>query len=164
MRDDARLHSAALLSEFWDGKEIKRIRTMGDMFTLRDRRMSMHLLVQPGVAERFFGDQILRDQGITTRFLTVMPETAAGTRFQRDPEPCRFSKVLHEILKRPLPLNETNELTPRIIELSPEAKEKWRQFADEIERQIGPSGALESVRGLANKLPEHATRLRQFLP
>jgi hypothetical protein len=35
----------------------------------------------------------------------------------------------------------------------------WRAFADHIEPLIGPGGDLEPVRGLANKLPEHAARL-----
>src|SRR5262249_54196647 len=32
-------------------------------------------------------------------------------------------------------------------------------FADHVERELAPNGALETVRGLANKLPEHAARL-----
>ena len=32
-----------------------------------------------------------------------------------------------------------------------------------IEGQIGPAGALVSVRGLANKIPEHAARLATVL-
>jgi hypothetical protein len=35
----------------------------------------------------------------------------------------------------------------------------WIDFADSIEVQIKPDGALAPVKGLANKLPEHAARL-----
>jgi hypothetical protein len=36
-------------------------------------------------------------------------------------------------------------------------------MADHIEGSIGPGGPLESIRGLANKLPEHAARLAGVL-
>ena len=39
----------------------------------------------------------------------------------------------------------------------------WIGFSDSIENQIEPDGALASVRGLANKLPEHAARLAAVL-
>jgi len=131
----------------------------------------MHLQVQPSVADRLFGDPVLNDQGVTTRILAVMPESAAGTRFQREPKPesfsnlSRFSKVLGEILARPLPLAEgkQNELTPRRLRLSLDAQKLWLNFADEIEAQVGPAGPLQPVRGFANKLPEHAARLAAVL-
>ncbi len=171
MRDETRLHTAAALSDFWDGKDLKRVRAGGDVFTLRGRRASMHLQVQPSVADRLFGDPVLNDQGVTTRILAVMPESAAGTRFQREPKPesfsnlSRFSKVLGEILARPLPLAEgkQNELTPRRLRLSLDAQKLWLNFADEIEAQVGPAGPLQPVRGFANKLPEHAARLAAVL-
>ena len=37
------------------------------------------------------------------------------------------------------------------------------KFADHVERELAPNGALETVRGLANKLPEHAARLAAVL-
>ena len=39
----------------------------------------------------------------------------------------------------------------------------WIAFADHVERAIAPNGDLEPVRGLANKLPEHAARLAAIL-
>jgi hypothetical protein len=39
----------------------------------------------------------------------------------------------------------------------------WIAFADSIETQIAPDCALAPVRGLANKLPEHAARLAAVL-
>ena len=36
-------------------------------------------------------------------------------------------------------------------------------FGDHVEKAIAPGGPLESVRGLANKLPEHAARLAAVL-
>ena len=44
-----------------------------------------------------------------------------------------------------------------------EAQKLWLGYADNVERQIGPGGDLEAIRGLANKLPEHAARLAAVL-
>jgi hypothetical protein len=49
------------------------------------------------------------------------------------------------------------------LKLAPVAQKLWIGFADNIEGQIGPDGALTPVRGLANKLPEHAARLAAVL-
>ena len=41
--------------------------------------------------------------------------------------------------------------------------ETWTAFCDHVERELGPGGSLEPVRGFANKLPEHAARLAGVL-
>jgi Protein of unknown function (DUF3987) len=43
--------------------------------------------------------------------------------------------------------------------LSDDAARMWVRFSDEIEGRIGSGGELEPIRGLANKLPEHAARI-----
>jgi hypothetical protein len=44
-----------------------------------------------------------------------------------------------------------------------EARDCFIKFHDHVERSIRSGGALESVKGLANKLPEHAARLAAVL-
>jgi hypothetical protein len=60
---------------------------------------------------------------------------------------------------QPLRVGRVNELEPRLLPLSSCARGLWNKFADHIERAIVPNGELEPIRGLANKLPEHAARL-----
>jgi hypothetical protein len=60
-------------------------------------------------------------------------------------------------------LGKANELEPRHLPLSPKARDQWIAFADHVERNIAPGGELASIRGLANKLPEHAARLAAML-
>jgi hypothetical protein len=106
-----------------------------------------------------------------SRLLASSPDSAAGTRFQRDERPetdrilKRYGARLLDILETPLPLalGKANELAPRPLPLSPEARALWRNFADHVERAIASGGGLETVRGLANKLPEHAARLAAVL-
>lgn len=52
-----------------------------------------------------------------------------------------------------------NELAPKILALTPEAKTLFYEYVDKIERKIVPDGELEPIKGLTNKLPEHAVRI-----
>jgi len=47
--------------------------------------------------------------------------------------------------------------------LSAEARRLCLQFTDQVELASAPDGELEPVRGLANKLPEHAARVASVL-
>jgi hypothetical protein len=50
-----------------------------------------------------------------------------------------------------------------VLPLAPDARRLWIAFADSIECQIAPEGPLYPVKGIANKLPEHAARLAAVL-
>jgi hypothetical protein len=70
------------------------------------------------------------------------------------------------ILRAPLPLavdqkgeRQANELALSALVMDPPARAAWIAFADHVEAQLGPGGALAAVRGFANKAPEHAARL-----
>ena len=77
----------------------------------------------------------------------------------------RYGACLLAVLEAPFPLSpgKTNELEPRPLPLTSEARRLWISFADYIEKAIAQGGPLEPVRGLANKLPEHAARLGAVL-
>jgi hypothetical protein len=171
MADDAKLRTAAGLSSLWDGDAIKRIRASDGITVLPGRRVAMHLMVQPDVAAIWFSDRLLLDQGFLSRVLVTAPEAASGTRMWRVSSPesdaalKRYGKRLQKILEMPLPLAEGmhNELAPRVLSLSPDARRLWIAFYDHIERRLSSGGELEPVRGLANKLPEHAARIAAVL-
>jgi Protein of unknown function (DUF3987) len=171
MSDEAKLRTASSLSALWDGEPIKRVRAGDATVTLPGRRLALDLMLQPEVAEIWLGDRLLSGQGLWSRMLASSPDSAAGTRFRRDECPetdsilKRYGARLLDILETPLPLapGNVNELTPRRLLLSPGARTEWSAFADHVERAISPNGALETVRGLANKLPEHASRLAAVL-
>jgi hypothetical protein len=167
MTDEAKLRTAAGMSKLWDGEPIKRVRGGDGASVLPGRRVALHLMVQPDVANILLQDALLADQGLLSRLLITAPDTAAGKRLSR-PEGAdtdntikRYGARILNILEKPYPLaaNKNNELQPRELALSGAAQAVWRQFADHVEREIRPGGPLESIRGLANKLPEHAARL-----
>lgn len=171
MADDAKLRTASSLSTLWDGEPIKRVRAGDATVTMPGRRLALHLMVQPEVANILLSDALLTGQGLLSRLLVSAPQSTVGTRFQRaeqagtDHAIKRYGARLLSVLEMPLPLavGKTNELEPRPLPLSNPARNDWHAFADHIERAIGSTGELETVRGLANKLPEHAARLAAVL-
>jgi hypothetical protein len=126
-------------------------------------------MLQPLVARRLFADPTLRDQGLHSRFLTVMPAPAAGTRFShagelpKDSQIHTFTAQLAFILRRQLPIDNDKILLPRVLPLSDAASRRWYKYTDTVEERIGKGGAYESIKGLANKLGEHAARLAGVL-
>ena len=159
------------LSSLWDGEPIKRVRAGDGASILPGRRFSLHLMAQPDVAAVMLSDRVLVDQGMLSRVLVAAPDSVIGTRQWREPKPesdillKRYYARLMEALEHPVPLadGKLNELTPRGLNLSPNARKQWIGFANHIEHQLGPSGDLAAIKGLASKLPEHAARLAGVL-
>jgi hypothetical protein len=171
MSDEAKLRTAAGLSAAWDGEPFKRVRSGEGVSILPGRRLAMHLMAQPDVASIMLNDRLLSEQGILSRILPTAPECASGHRPWHEPS-CesetamkRYGARLLYILELPLPLvaGTQNTLAPRALPLSLEARRLWIGFYNHVEKRVGSGGELEPVRGLANKLPEHAARLAAVL-
>jgi Protein of unknown function (DUF3987) len=167
MNEENRLRTAAGLSAFWDGEPARRVRAGDGASVFPGRRLAAHLMVQPDVANLLLQDRLLASQGLLSRLLVTAPKSASGTRHPRPEKPetaetlRAYGRCLLDILEKPLPLapGKANELAPRALPLSADAANRWEQFVGHVEGQIGPRGSLEPIKGLANKLPEHAARL-----
>lgn len=167
MSDDQRAKTGAMLSQLWDGKPIKRVRGTDVTKILDGRRMSLHLMVQPGVAMKLFGDKALRDQGMMSRMLVAFPKSMKGQRLWREPSQkakddvavyqSRMSNLLQAAFTRMDP--ETRALEFSVVELQPEARALWIDFSDSLERQQGQDGSLREISDLASKMAQHALRL-----
>ena len=126
MSKDHRLKTAAALSAIWDGEPIKRVRRGDGIIQLPGRRVTMHLLAQPGVSNLLLGSRELHDQGLVSRVLASAPMTTAGSRFWKDTRPeseraiGRYGARILGMLERTLPLerDKPNELAPRTLKLA----------------------------------------------
>ena len=171
MQKETRLRTIATLSKLWDGRPLDRVRAGDGASVLYDRRLSLHLMMQPLVASELFTDPIYTDQGFLARVLCAWPESTAGNRRYvhadptTDPAMQRYWATLTTLLNRVYPLRpETrNELQPRCIPLSAKAKAVWVAYADTIETQLAVGQPLETVRGFASKSAEHAARIAGVL-
>jgi hypothetical protein len=171
MSEEQQLKTAAGLCELWDGKRISRVRGGDGASLLYGRRLSMHLMAQPRVAQQLLSNALLVDQGFLSRCLTAWPTSTAGIRkykpvdLRTAPALTQYESRIRQILQTPLPLAEKkrNELAPRSLLLSQEAKEMWMRIHDEIEEQLADGALLAPVRSFASKAPEHALRLAGVL-
>lgn len=171
MSKDQRLKTGAGLSSVWDGDPIKRVRAGDGSVVLAGRRLSLHLMAQPDVAAQMINDDLLRSQGLLSRLLLVSPTSAAGTRFFCEPtqdartELARYDEHLADLVRVALPLRAQtrNELAPRKLGLTAEARRIWINFHDYVEEHLGDDREFAPVAGLANKAAEHAARLAATL-
>jgi hypothetical protein len=170
MRDENRLRMATGLCSLWDGSPIKRVRVDDGCYVLYGKRLAAHLMMQPDVASILLSDAALKDQGLLSRMLVSYPESTMGTRLQTGAYQSngaleRYNERLTQILQRKLPLalDTTNELQPRNLEVNEQAKQLWFNYANYIESNIASNTKYETIRGLANKLPEHSLRIAGVL-
>jgi hypothetical protein len=170
MNNDNALKTAAGLSGLWDGKPISRVRAGDGSSLLVGRRLSLHLMVQPNIAQMMLSNSMLIEQGLLSRCLSVYPKSTAGTRKYKtlDLTTSQAMKAYYdkssEILHTPYNTgNAKNELEPNQIELDTEAKQIWQMFHDKVEDQLPEYGTLSTIKGLGNKAPEHALRLGAVL-
>ncbi|WP_159981895.1 MULTISPECIES: YfjI family protein [unclassified Novosphingobium] len=167
MQDEQQAKTGAMLSQLWDGKPIKRVRGTDVTKILDGRRMSLHLMVQPGVAMKLFGNKALRDQGMMSRMLITFPKSLKGQRLWKEASEksrddvaayqSRLTSLLTGAFSRMDP--ETRQLEFSTVTLQPDARKLWIAFSDHLEKQQGPDGALAEVSDLASKMAQHALRL-----
>ena len=166
MSEDNRVQTGGTLSKLWDGAPIKRVRASEVTTFLPGRRLALHLMVQPGVARRLFGDAGLKDQGLLSRLLICQPTSMKGERMWRNPDADsdldleKYGARIVVLLRGEMPMNpETRELTPAVLRLSPEAQEIFVDWHNAVEVELRKGGAFEEISGFAGKLPEHSLRI-----
>jgi hypothetical protein len=170
MNSENALKTAAGLSGLWDGKPISRMRAGDGSSLLVGRRLSLHLMVQPNIAQMMLSNKMLMEQGLLSRCLCVYPKSTAGTRKYEsidltDSQAMRtYRDKISEILHTPYNTGNTpNELLPKQVELDTGAKHIWQLFHDKVEEQLSEHGDLSTIKGFGNKAPEHALRLATAL-
>lgn len=170
MGADHKQKTLAALNDLWQGNPIRRTRAGEGHMVLHGRRLSLHLMAQPGVVRAFLADPMAADTGFLARLLLAEPASTIGTRLQHrtrrdDAALAAFSDRLATILRTPLPMADpdTRELQPRLLELEPMARELLADFADTIELAQAPGGDLAHITGTASKTAEQAARIAGVL-
>lgn len=170
MSKDNLLKSCAGLSDLWGGAPIIRTRsTDGESFALYGRRMSIHLMVQPIVAESVLSDPLMNGQGFMARFLVCWPTPIDGTRLYeckdatKEPAINTYHQRIAELLERPLDLKEGGGLNLRLLVPDGEAKKVWIKCYNAIEKELAPHGELVGTREVANKAGENMLRIAGVL-
>ncbi|MGA7324703.1 MAG: DUF3987 domain-containing protein [Rhodomicrobium sp.] len=169
--EEACQRTGAGLNRLWDDGTAERVRAGEEPIILYNRRLSTFLQVQPEAAFSFLNNRILQDLGLFSRFLITAPDSRMGERpWKEVPEQhvlaiATYGASLLRILKRTAPIEEGSggALAPLPMYMNADARVMWIEFHNHIEKQLGPHGALRDIKGLANKLPEHAARIAAVL-
>jgi len=173
MSEESELRTITLLSRIWDGSPIDRVRaTEKEHTTLFGRRLTVHLMAQPEVANRLLGKSLYRSQGLLARFLICAPASRIGSRVHdgSTAEPCEdarllaFWRAVTQLLERPPHEDrEIGGLDPPCIALAPEARTLLVAAHNDIEVAMRDDGELSGIREFASKAVEHACRLAGVL-
>lgn len=171
MTKESVARTAGTLCKLWDNGTLDRIRAGDGPVKLWGRRLSLHLMAQPVIAERALSDDVLAGQGFLARCLLAWPHSTAGTRPYRsenlrdDASLNRYAARMAELLALALPLagDSRNELAPRALPLSPDAFTAWRGLHDAVETGMAIGGRFANVKPWASKTPEQCLRIAGVL-
>lgn len=166
MNKDNVMRNLGTLNAAWGGEPIKRGRTTQESIDIEGMRLTVGLQVQPAVLEGFMAQSgsLAKGIGYFARFLACDPESTQGTRFFREPtrdQPAlnAFHQRCWSILQMPMEVDTTGRLLTTMLMLSPEAKELWAAFHDEVEEELGAGGDYFDVQDVGSKIAEQAARL-----
>lgn len=168
MQKDNLAHSLAIYSQLWDGGSVGMTRSgyAGGASELYDRRLSMHLQIQPNFLVDILGSQVMAEQGFLGRFLISYPETTIGTRFFCDfdinscPDYQRYLNAHNRLLEKKPVINRLGGVEPRVLFPDEDAKKIWIDFYNQIEVELKPdTGRYHRIASLAAKAASQALRL-----
>lgn len=170
MSRDNRLKAVTTLSSLWDGSPIDRARSMvGESLRAYERRLSLHLMLQPYLAMQLLSDPLLQGQGILGRCLMTWPTSLAGQRsyqavdLSKDAALKRYYRRLSALFGQPWSLSADGALRLSPLSLSPLARRRWIDLHDAIEAQLGEFGELASVRPSGSKAADNLLRVAGIL-
>jgi len=163
---EAAMKVLADLNRFWDGNPIHVDRRQSESYLIDGVRLSVSLMIQEPALREFFrqSKQLARGTGFLARFLISWPSSMIGQRFYKDPPKgwpalSAFHQRMEHLLSKSLKINKQGSLELTTLELDDQAHNRWIQFHDDLEQELGPGRDLQNVRDIASKTPENAVRI-----
>ena len=171
MNSDNMMKTVSGFSKLWDGDGVDRVRAGDGSIFLPSVRLATHLMGTPSAIAELLADSVANGQGFLARFLTTEPPSNIGYRLEIDHAPesaatiSAMSRHLQTILLTPAPTVDGNpqELEPRQLPLSTEARAALRGYYEQVETAQRPGCEFEGVPGFASKSPEQACRIAGVL-
>lgn len=156
----------ALLNRLWDGKSCTAHRKTSQSFTLKNRRLTLNLMMQPLLLQQMTAQasNINRQSGFMARCLMAYPVSTMGKRFYQEPpaELTCLDDYKHRItacLKQSEQLSQDGCVKLPVLRMSTAAKVQWVQFFNGIEAGLKPQGQWSEVKDFASKAAENTARL-----
>lgn len=169
MNKDNRTKSAAGFSKLWDSGRFDRVRAGDGAAKYYGRRLALHLMVQPIIAESVLSDDVLTGQGFLARCLLAWPASTIGTRdyvdvdLSNDADLAHYWQRMRDLLEAAPRLRDgtRNELQPRALVLAPDAMAYWIEVKNGIEHAM--TGAYAGIHAWASKGGSQVARVAGVL-
>jgi Protein of unknown function (DUF3987)/Toprim domain len=172
MSAEHRIKTASGLSKLWDVGAFDRVRAGDGAEKHSGKRLALHLMLQPVIAEQVLSDDVFTQQGFLARCLMTWPASTIGSRtyvetdLTADPDVRQYRQRCRDLLSIKGACREgtTNELEPRALTLTPDAKRHWVAIHDAIEADMAErDGIYAPVRAWASKAPAQVQRIAAVL-
>lgn len=115
--------------------------------------------IQPGILRRVLTSEY-REAGLAARLLLAWPEPRKKQWTEKEIDPSvkkELAAIFDRLCELQMAPDETGELRPQVVKLTPEAKDLWREYYNaHAEEQVELEGDLASA---WSKLEEYAARL-----
>lgn len=159
-----------LLNSLWDGIDVTVDRTSRPSFVLRNARLTLVLMIQMQVMDKFLkkrGEQA-RGLGFLARFLVVKPYQMAGERsvslkLGDRPHIKAFNERAVELLQQDLEelkkATNGNLMEKKVLRFSAKASKRWTEYAQFIESSMREGYVYEFYKDHASKLMDNITRV-----
>lgn len=156
------------LDRLWDGGAIDVVgRTSRETFHVPDPRLTLSLMVQPIVFDRFLErkGELATGIGLMARVLLSRPDTPYGKRKFQWPESRstvwidKFNKRVEELLSHSHADIDERKHNRETLSFEPDAQKHWVEIFDSVEGGMAERGIFENEREFANRYAEHVARL-----
>ena len=166
MGKDSVMRYLSTLNTLWGGGTLRTSRRTSESYTAVNSRLTFHTQIQPAALNEFLERSgiLARGSGFLARFLISVPQSTQGTRAYKQPpteSPAlnAFNHRIQQILSAGVPFNERGTLEPSLMQLSLDAKARWVEFHNDVERELASGGEFEDLRDTASKVADNAARL-----
>jgi hypothetical protein len=128
---------------------------------LDNPRLTMGLAIQPDVITQMTGKREFKGRGMVGRFLYVYPPDNLGSRTGETETPDPFVQASYEqTVTALLEAREGREEEGKdVMRLSSSARDKWREFWRDVERELMPGGRFAECQDWGGKLPGAVARI-----
>lgn len=162
MRPENAKSTIAKLNQLWDGSAIDRIRRgssdEGEVDILYNKRMSLHLMTQPKVANDLFNNEYARSMGFLARCLVCHPKSLIGSRpFQLTIDPPAELYGFYDRVR--VLLNQEPPLKPQVLKISKEAEKLIEDYYHDVEAKQSEDAEYSGIKDFASKAIEHCIRI-----
>ncbi len=154
------------VNQLWDGDTIQIDRKKEGSFIIKDARLTISLMIQPKTFEEILlKKERIRETGFLARMLFIKPYPSQGRRFYFENDACLYLNAFYKRIKdiyNISHLRSSSGIEKMIAILSPQAKNIWISFYNEIEQLIGRE-ILSDIRDYASKIANNVARVATLI-